>query len=80
MKHVRLSSQELKRVKRAADAMGFPWRPIAERPRVAREFVRRVEAELARSHPEQAPMVSTEPAPPARNRIPRTSTFVVALA
>ncbi len=48
MLRTRLSCRELRRVKRAADAVGLPWRPIAGRPRAARAFVKRVEAELAR--------------------------------
>jgi hypothetical protein len=44
----RLTSNEIERIQRAAEAVGFPWQPIVERPRTARRFLKRVEAELAR--------------------------------
>ena len=56
-----LSEKEVARVKSAARKVGFPWRPIVTfefpairrpivtRPRAARKFYRRVEAELAQS-------------------------------
>ena len=41
-----LSWQELRRVKRAAEYLGMPWRAICARPPVARLFYRRVETEM----------------------------------
>ncbi len=41
----KLSWQEMRRVKRAADYLGMPWRAICKRPSVARLFYRRVETE-----------------------------------
>ena len=45
----KLTNNEIQRIKRAADHAGFPWQPICERPKVARRFMRRVEAEMRRS-------------------------------
>ncbi len=41
-----LTSKELARVQRAAEFAGFPWRPICTRPKTARQFYKRVEAEM----------------------------------
>ena len=58
MTHSRLTNQEIQRLERAANAMGFPWQPIAERPRAARNFIRRVEAELAGTNRAAMPRVA----------------------
>ena len=42
----KLTNNEIERIKRAAEYAGFPWRPICERPKTARRFMRRVEAEM----------------------------------
>ncbi len=41
-----LTSKEVARVQRAAEFAGFPWRPICTRPKTARQFYKRVEAEM----------------------------------
>ena len=46
----KLTNDEIERIRRAADYLGFPWRPICERPKTARRFLCRVEAEIARIH------------------------------
>jgi hypothetical protein len=80
MFYARLSNQELKRVKRAADAMGFPWRAIAERPRTAREFVKRVEAELAQTRTAESSSKSADSVHAAREAGSARPRFVIALA
>ena len=45
----KLTRNERLRVRRAARAYGFPWQPILERPRTARRFLKRIEAEMART-------------------------------
>ena len=49
MKTVKLTNNEIERIRRAADYLDFPWRPICERPKTARRFLYRVEAEIARN-------------------------------
>ena len=49
MFHFNLTEKEVDRVKAAARYVGFPWRPIVTRPEVARQFYRRVEAEMRRN-------------------------------
>jgi hypothetical protein len=44
----KLTSQETARIQRAAGFAGFPWQPICARPKTARRFLRRVEAEMRR--------------------------------
>ena len=44
-----LTRNELERLKRAAELTGFPWQAIAERPKTARRFIRRIEAGSART-------------------------------
>lgn len=46
MIHFNLTSKEVARVKRAAEFAGFPWQPICTRPKTARQFFRRIEAEM----------------------------------
>ncbi len=41
-----LTNKEVARVQRAAEFAGFPWRPICTRPKTARQFYKRVEAEM----------------------------------
>ena len=41
-----LTDREIARVKRAAEFAGFPWQPICSKPRTARSFYKRVEAEM----------------------------------
>ena len=48
MFHFKLTEKEVARVKAAATYTGFPWKKIAERPKAAREFCKRVEAEMRR--------------------------------
>ena len=43
-----LSSKEVARVQRAAEMEGLPWRPICTRPKTARQFYKRVDAEMRR--------------------------------
>ena len=56
-----LTRKEIERLKCAADAVGFPWQAIAERPRTARRFLKRVEAEMAR---QACPARTAHPAGP----------------
>ncbi|MDJ0939356.1 MAG: hypothetical protein QNJ00_06300 [Woeseiaceae bacterium] len=49
MKTFNLTNDEIERIRRAANYLGFPWRPICERPKTARRFLYRVEAEFARN-------------------------------
>ena len=44
----KLTKNEIERIQWAADLKGFPWQAIAERPKTARRFLKRVEAEVAR--------------------------------
>ena len=60
MIRIKLTNNEVQRVKRAAAAKGFPWQPIAERPRTARQFLKRVEAEMAREDLSPVPAGLTE--------------------
>ena len=46
MIHFNLTSKEVARVQRATEFAGFPWRPICTRPKTARQFYKRVEAEM----------------------------------
>ena len=46
MIHFNLTNKELARVQRAAEFTGFPWQPICTRPKTARQFYKRVEAEM----------------------------------
>ncbi len=41
-----LTIKEVARVQRAAEFAGFPWRPICTRPKTARQFYKRIEAEM----------------------------------
>ena len=41
-----LSKAETRRVQRAAEHMGLPWQAICTRPGAARQFYKRVEAEI----------------------------------
>ena len=43
-----LTSKEMARVQRAAEFAGFAWQPICTRPKTARQFCKRVEAEMCR--------------------------------
>lgn len=42
----RLSGEETRRVRRAAEYTGLPWQAICTRPTTARRFYKRVEAEI----------------------------------
>lgn len=42
----RLSDEETRRVRRAAEYAGLPWQAICTRPGTARRFYKRVEAEI----------------------------------
>jgi len=55
----KLTTSEIDRIKRAAESVGFPWQPIAERPKTARRFLTRVEAEMARNADRTATAWST---------------------
>ena len=45
---IKLTNNEIERIRRAAEYVRFPWRPICERPKTARRFLCRVEAEIGR--------------------------------
>ena len=51
-----LTRNELERLKQAAELTGFPWQAIAERPRTARRFIKRIEARSARMVSEERTM------------------------
>ena len=57
----RLTNNEIERIQRAADAVGFPWQPIVTRPKTARRFLKRVEAELARGAKRPAHVWNIDP-------------------
>ncbi|MDJ0939888.1 MAG: hypothetical protein QNJ00_08985 [Woeseiaceae bacterium] len=56
----KLTYNEIERIKRAAEYAGFPWEPICKRPRTARRFMHRVEAEMTRNGIEKAPVPERE--------------------
>ena len=59
-----LTRNELERLKQAAELTGFPWQAIAERPKTARRFIRRIEAGTARTETGERPV--TRQGGPAR--------------
>jgi hypothetical protein len=48
MLHFDLTGKEVARVRAAAEYAGFPWQPICTRPKTARQFCTRIEAEMRR--------------------------------
>ena len=48
MNHFNLRNDEVARVRRAAGFAGLDWQPICTRPKTARQFYKRVEAEMYR--------------------------------
>ena len=56
MMRFELTRNERERLKRAAEIAGFPWQAIAERPKTARRFIKRIEAGTKRTVTEERTM------------------------